>query len=329
MIPTTAPLPRRRLIAAAPFLPFATSALAQPDWAPDRPIRLMVGFAPGGSTDVTARILAQAAAPGLGQQIMVENRPGAGGNLASEVVARAAPDGHTLVMGAVGTHAANQALYRNLPFHVVRDFAPVSLVVISYVLVVVHPAVPARTLPELLALARERPGALNAGTAGAGSSQHLAISLVEHLAGVRFTQVAYRGGNPAMQDLIGGRLDLIFAPTVEAIQHVRSGQVRALATGRPGGLPQLPGLAPIIEAVPGFDFRGWLGVFAPAGTPGPAIARLSREIALGVQRPEARERLEALGYEVVGSTAEEFGSFQAAEVPRLAEMVRLSGAAVE
>jgi tripartite-type tricarboxylate transporter receptor subunit TctC len=323
---------RRSLLAALPLVP-AAAARAQTgaggDWTPDRPVRLLVGFSAGGSTDTTARVVAQAITPTLGQSVLVENRTGAGGNVASEHVARSAPDGHTLVMGSMGTHAVNQALYRSLPFHVARDFAPVSLVALSYVLLVVHPSVPVRNVAELIALAKERPGGLNCGTGGSGTSQHFAAALFEHQAGVRFAQVAYRGGAPAMADLLSGRLDLIFAPVVESIQQARAGQVRALGISRTERAAQLPEVPTIAEALPGFAFRSWLGVFAPAGTPAPAVGRLSREIAAAMRRPEVRERMEQLGYEPVGGTAEEFAAFQAAELPRVAELVRISGAAVE
>ncbi|MBX9701184.1 MAG: tripartite tricarboxylate transporter substrate binding protein, partial [Acetobacteraceae bacterium] len=207
---------RRGLLAALPLVPAASAQVrAQaPTWTPDRPIRLLVGFAAGGSTDTTARIIGQAISPGLGQSVVIENRTGAGGNVASEHVARSPADGYTLVMGSLGTHGTNQALYPTLSFHVVRDFAAVSLVAYSYSLVVVHPSVPVRTLAELVAYAKANPGKLNAGTGGGGSSQHFAASMFEHAADVKFTLVHYRGGAPATADLVAGRVDLIFAPTV-------------------------------------------------------------------------------------------------------------------
>ncbi|MBY0332451.1 MAG: tripartite tricarboxylate transporter substrate binding protein [Acetobacteraceae bacterium] len=325
------PIRRRGLLAALPLLPAAAQAQAQaapPTWTPDRPIRLLVGFAAGGSTDTTARIIGQAITAGLGQNVIIENRTGAGGNVASEHVARSPADGYTLMVGGMGTHAANQALYRDLPFHVVRDFAPVSLIALSHVLLVVHPSVPVRTVPELIALAKERPGGLNAGTGGGGTSQHFAASVFEHLTGVKFTMVHYRGGAPAAADLVSGRVELVFAPTVEVLEQVRAGKLRPIATSRQGRLPVLPEVPAIAESVPGYEFLSWLGVFAPAGTPAPVVARLSREIAAAVRRPEISERMEALGYEPVGSTAEEFAAFQVAEVAKAAEIVRISGAAV-
>lgn len=317
----------RRSLPALLALPLA--ARAQPAWAPDRPIRLLVGFAPGGSTDTTARIVAQAITAGLGQSVLVENRTGAAGNLANEHVARSAPDGYSLVMGSMGTHATNQALYRNLSFHVVRDFSPVSLVALSACLLVVRANLPAQSTAELIAQARAAPGSLNCGIAGAGSSQHFAAALFEHQAGIRFTQVAYRGGAPAMADLVSGRLDVMFTPVVEAIEQVRAGQVRALGITRQARAPQLPDLPTVGEALPGYLFNSWLGVFAPAGTPAPVVLRLSREISAGLATPAVKARMEQLGYEVVGSTPEEFAAFQTAELPRVTELVRISGATVE
>jgi tripartite-type tricarboxylate transporter receptor subunit TctC len=318
---------RRSLTLSLAGLPLA--ARAQPAWSPDRPLRLVVGFAPGGSTDTTARIVAQAITAGLGQSVLVENRTGAAGNLANEQVARSAPDGHTLVMGSMGTHATNAALYRNLAFDVVRDFVPVSLVALSACLLVVRSALPAASVHDLVARARAEPGRLNCGIAGAGSSQHFAAALFEHQAGVRFTQVAYRGGAPAMADLVSGRLDLMFTPVVEAIEQVRAGQVRALGITRSSRSPQLPDIPAVAEQLPGYSFNSWLGVFAPAGTPAPAVLRLSDEIGRALRTPEVRGRLEQLGYEVVGSTPEQFAAFQRAELPRVTELVRLSGASVE
>lgn len=318
---------RRSFAAIIAALP--ASARAQPAWAPDRPVRLLVGFAPGGSTDITARIVAQAITPGLGQSVLVENRTGAAGNLANEHVARSTADGHTLVLGSMGTHATNQALYRNLSFHVVRDFAPVSLVALSAALLVVRANLPVQSVSELIARARAEPGSLNCGISGAGSSQHFAAALFEHQAGIRFTQVAYRGGAPAMADLVAGRLDVMFTPVVEAIEQVRAGQVRALGITRQGRSAQLPDVPAVSEQLPGYVFNSWLGVFAPAGTPAHVVLRLSREIATALRSSPVKERMEQLGYEVVASTPEEFAAFQIAELPRVTELVRLSGATVE
>ena len=317
---------RRSLLPALAGLPFLPWPARAADWAPDRPIRMLVGFAAGGSTDTTARVVAQAITAGLGQPVLVENRTGAGGNVASEFVARAPADGLTLVMGSMGTHAVNQALFPTLPFHVARDFAPISLVALSHNLVVVRNGLPARDMAGLLALARANPGGLNCGTGGSGSSQHFSAVLFEHAAGVKFTQVHYRGGAPAMADLISGRIDLVFAPVVESIQQVRAGQVRALAITRAERATLLPEVPTVAEHVPGFVFRSWLGVLAPAGTPAAVVARLSAEVQAAMRVPAMQARMAELGYDPVGSTAEEFAQFQQAELGRTAELVRLSGA---
>lgn len=322
-------LTRRSLAPLLAAFPSALAAQSAPVWNPDRPIRFLVGFAAGGSTDTTARVVAQAITAGMGQPVLVENRTGAAGNIASEYVARSAPDGHTLVVGSMGTHATNAALYRNMSFDVVRDFAPISLVALSSSLVALHPAQPFRRISELIAFARANPGKLNCGIAGAGSSQHFAAATFEHAANVRFTQVSFRGGAPAMAELASGRIDVVFSPVVEAIELVRGGQVRALAITRAQRSPQLPDLPTVAEDLPGYTFASWLGVFAPAGTPAPIVERFSREIAAAMRRPEVRARMEMLGYEAVGSTAEEFATFQRAELPRVTEMVRISGAVVE
>jgi tripartite-type tricarboxylate transporter receptor subunit TctC len=323
---------RRALLPALAGLPLiakAHHAKAQPAWVPDHPIRLLVGFAAGGSTDTTGRVVAQALSTAFNQSVVVENRTGAGGNIASEYVAHSAPDGYTLVMGSMGTHATNQALYSNMGFHVGRDFAPLSLVARSANLLVAHPDFPARSVRDVIAMAKARPGEVTCGTAGAGSSQHLSMAVFEHLAGIRFNQVAYRGGAPAMLDLIGGRVSLVFAPVVESIQQVRAGQARALGITKAQRSPELPQVPPIREQLPGYEFTSWLGVFAPAGTPDNVVASLSNVIATAMRTPEMQARMAQLGYDAVGSTAEEFATFQAAEITRTAELVRLSGAKVE
>jgi tripartite-type tricarboxylate transporter receptor subunit TctC len=318
---------RRGLLAALPLFPAASRAQGTA-WSPDRSIRLVVGFVPGGSTDTTARIIGHAISGPLGQSVIIENRSGAGGTVAAEYVARSPADGYTLMLGGMASHASNQALYRDLRYDVVRDFAPLSLVAMNYVLLVVHPSLPVHSVADLIDRAKANPGGLNAGTGGGGTSQHFAAAIFEHMTGTRFTMVHYRGGAQAANDLVSGRVDLIFAPTVEVLTHVRSGKLRPIATSRPRPLDVLPEVPTIASAVPGYEFRSWLGIFAPAGTPAPVVERLSREIAAAVHRPEVGEKLEQLGYEPVGSTAEEFATFQRAEVIRTAEMVRISGATV-
>jgi tripartite-type tricarboxylate transporter receptor subunit TctC len=313
---------RRDLItgmAVAPLM-IRGAAAQGADWVPSRPIRLVVGFAAGGSTDTTGRLMAQALTAALPQPAVVENRVGAAGNIATEHVARSAPDGHTLVVASMGSQAVNAALYRNLP---------VSLFVKSSNMLVAHPGFPARTLADLVALARANPGRVNVGTAGAGSSQHFAAALFEHLAQVQLTHINYRGGAPAMTDLVAGRVDIVFSPIVETVQQIRADQVRALAITRPQRAPEFPDVPAVAEVVPGYEFSSWLGAFAPAGTPPAAVQRMSQALAAGLRDPQIRERVLSLGYEPVGSTPEEFTAFFAAEMPRVSELVRISGAKVE
>ncbi len=315
-------------IAAAPLIMRGAAAQGA-EWVPSRPIRLVVGFAAGGSTDTTGRLMAQALSAALPQPAVVENRVGAAGNIATEHVARSAPDGHTLVVASMGSQAVNAALYRNLPFDPIKDFTAVSLFVKSSSMLVAHPGFQARSLADLIAFARANPGRVNVGTAAAGSSQHFAAALFEHLAQVQFTHINYRGGAPAMTDLVAGRVDIVFSPIVETVQQIRADQVRALAITRAQRSPEFPDVPAVAEAVPGYEFSSWLGAFAPAGTPPAAVQRMSQALAAGLRDPQLRERILSLGYEPVGSTPEEFTAFFAAEMPRVAELVRISGAKVE
>ena len=320
---------RRTMVAACiPAAWAARSCLrpagAQAAWSPDRPIRLIVPFGPGGSTDITGRVIADALSARLGQPMVVENRAGAGGSIGAEVAARAAPDGHTLLL-ATSTHAALPALHRNLPWHPQRDLAPVSLTAFIPNLLVVNPEVPAGTVPELIDLARSRSVPLAYGTSGPGTSQHMAAALFAARAGVELTHVPYRGGGQAVVDLISNKVQLYFAPMAEVIGHVQATRLRALAVTtaqRSALFPQVPTVA---EALPGYEVRLWNGIFGPAGMLPAAVARLSQELATALRSPELREKLAQQGSEPVGSTPEVFAAFLAAEIPRWAELVRLSG----
>jgi tripartite-type tricarboxylate transporter receptor subunit TctC len=265
----------------------------------------------------------------MGQPFVIENRPGAGGNVAAEHVARSAPDGHTLFMATSGIIAANQALYRTLPFDALRDFAPVTQVAFVPNILVVHPGVPANTLAELVALARSRPGQINYGSAGSGTSQHIAGALFAARAQLEIQHVPYRGGAPAVTDLVAGRIQMIFSPLVEVIAQVRANQLRPLAitTARRSAL--LPEIPTVSETVPGFEVALWNSLVAPAGTPPAAIARIAEEAAAALRTPELRARLAEQGSEPVGSTPAEFAAFIRTEIPKWTEMVRLSGATAE
>jgi tripartite-type tricarboxylate transporter receptor subunit TctC len=332
--PEETPMHRRPILASLAGLPLLPAAsLAQtaspPSWTPSRPVRFVVGFAPGGSTDTAARILAEALGGPLGQPVVVENRVGAAGNIGSEHVARSAPDGYTYVVASIGTHATNQFLYPDMGFDVVRDFSPVSLTLLNACVVVAHPATPYRTVAELIAHARAHPGKVNLGTAGPGSSQHFGAALFEQQAGVKFTHVPYRGGAPAIADLIGGRIDLVFSPIVEALAFVQGGQLRPLGVTRADASPSLPGVPPVGVALPGYVFNTWQGLFAPARTPAPVVAGMAAAVAAVLRQPATRSRLEQLGYQPVGSTPEDFATFQLAELEKVRDLVRLSGATAQ
>src|SRR5215207_3541689 len=270
---------RRPLLAALAGLPaMRTAARAQSAWTPERPLRLLVGFAAGGSTDVTARLVAQALGERLGQTVVVDNRAGAGGNIAAEHVARAEPDGYTLILATSSTHATNAALYKRLPFNPVRDFTPISQIAFIPNLLVVNPDVPVNSVAELVAHAKARPGQLNYGSGGAGTSLHLAAAVFAHRAGIDMVHVPYRGGAPVAADLVSGKIQVSFSPLVEVLQQVRAGKLRALGVTtarRSAVLPEVPAIA---EVIPGYEVALWNGIMGPAGLPAPVVARLASEI---------------------------------------------------
>ncbi|MBX9701723.1 MAG: tripartite tricarboxylate transporter substrate binding protein [Acetobacteraceae bacterium] len=312
---------------AAPLL--GRAAVAQAEWRPDRPIRIVVPFAPGGSTDTAARLVAEAIAGPLGQPVVVENRAGAGGTIAAEHVARSAPDGHTLFMATNTPLAAAPALYPNLPYDPARDFAAVSLVVFAPNMAAIHPSVPATTLAEFIAHARANPGRLSYGSAGAGSSQHLSAALLAHLAGLEMTHVAYRGGAPLVLDLIAGRIQLGINPVIELLPALRDGKLRPIGATTRQRAAQFPDVPAIGEILPGYEVASWAGLFAPAGTPRPAIARIAAVTVAAMGQPALRARIEELGSIPVTMGAEETARFHAAEIPKWAEIVRVSGARLE
>ncbi len=324
---------RRHLLVAAPLAaaPLAAvstvagAARAQSTWTPDRPVRLVVPFAPGGSTDIAARLIGQVLSQRLGQPVVVENRPGAGGNIAAEYVARSAPDGHTLLMTTSSISATNVWLYRNLSFHPVRDFTALSQAAFIPNLVVVHPGVPARDIAELIAYAKANPGKLNYGSAGAGTSLHLVTSLFCSRAGIRMEHVSYRGGAPAATDLVSGKIQLIASPMVEVLNYVEARQLRPLAVSTAHRSRRLPDVPTVAETLPGFEVALWNGIIGPAGMPAPVVARLGADIAAAVRSDEVSRRFLEQGTEPVGSSPAEFARFIEAEVPKWGELVRIAG----
>jgi tripartite-type tricarboxylate transporter receptor subunit TctC len=319
----------RRLISLALGMVLsAASAQAQTAW-PTKPIRMIVGFAAGGSTDVTARIIAQALSERLGQPVVIENRTGAGGNIGADAVAKADPDGYTLLMTTSSTFAANPSLYKSLPFDVQKDFAPIALTAFIPNLLVVNPSVPSSNVADFIAYLRANPGKLNFGSAGNGTSQHLSGELFNSLAGVQMVHVAYRGGAPAVSDLLSGQLQVIFAPLVEVIQQVRAEKLKALGITTAKRSPLLPEVPTIAETLPGYEITLWNGLLAPANTPPEIVEKINRATSDALRSAEVKAKLAEQGSEPVGGTPAEFKSFIASELVKWRGLVQVSGATVQ
>ncbi|WP_043830817.1 tripartite tricarboxylate transporter substrate binding protein [Muricoccus aerilatus] len=316
---------RRALLLAAPALTLAGPALAA--W-PDRPVRIVVSFTAGGTTDIIARLVGNLLSERWGQPVVIENRAGAGGNIGTEYVARSAPDGYTLLVASVGPLAVNQSLYRTMPYDTRRDLAPVSLLASVPNILVVAPDSPARSVAELVALAKQRPGGLSYGSTGVGTSSHLASAMMDGMAGVQTTHVPYRGA-VALNDLLTRRIDFMFATIPSVIEQIRAGKLRALAVStlaRSRSSPEVPTMAEL--GFEGFDASSWFGILGPAGTPREVVERVSADAAAAVRRPDIERQMIEQGADPVGSTPEEFGAFLDKEIARWATVVRLSGASV-
>ena len=297
---------------------------------PAKPIRLVVPFPAGGGADFMARTLAQKLSGQLGQPVVLDHRGGAGGTIAAEAVAGAAPDGYTLLFGTMGTQAINPHLYARLRYDPLKDFAPVSLTHSTPRVLVVNLSIPARSVQTLIALARAQPGTLTFGSAGNGSSSHLAGELFKSMAGVDMTHVPYKGSGPAAADLLGGRISMVFDSIAVYGDHIRTGKVRALGVTSPQRTAALPDVPAIAEAgLAGFDVSNWLGVLAPAKTPREIIARLNSEIRTAMADPEIRKQLAAVGIEALHSTPEAFGETIRTELAKWRKVVKASGATVD
>jgi tripartite-type tricarboxylate transporter receptor subunit TctC len=310
-------------LAAATMLAAGAAGAAYPE----RPVRLVVPFPAGGGADFMARALAQKLSAQLGQPVVLDHRAGAGGTIAAEVVAGAAPDGYTLVFGTVGTHAINVSLYAKLRYDPVKDFAPVSLTHLAPRVLVVHPSVPAKTVPELIALAKAKPGELTFGSAGSGGTNHLSGELFKSMAGIDIVHVPYKGSAPASVDLRGGRITMVFDSIVAWGDHIKTGKVRALGVTSPRRSAALPDVPTIAESgLVGFDVANWLGVLAPAGTPKEVIARLNAEIKTAMADPEMQRQLVAVGIDPTYSTPEAFAELIRADIAKWTKVVKASGA---
>jgi tripartite-type tricarboxylate transporter receptor subunit TctC len=305
---------------ACMLAPFAASAAQYPD----KPIRMLVGFAPGGGTDTTARAMGAKLSERLGQQIIIDNRPGAAGNIATEITSRANPDGYTILMGTIAALAINPSLYKKLPFDPLKDVLPVTRAVDSTNVLVLHPSVPAKSVKELIALAKTKP--LNGGSSGVGGAGHLALELFNLQAGTKIVHVAYKGGGPAMLDLLGGNINLIFATAASAVGHIKSGKIKALAvtTAKRSGL--VPDLPTVSEAgLKGFEANNWYGVLVPAGTPRPIIDRLNKEITAVLNLPDVKDLLFKQGLDVAPSTPEAFGAYIRSEKAQWEKVIKAAG----
>ena len=322
---------RRAALSLAATLAISTPhAAAAADAYPARPIRFVVAFPPGGGTDIIARSIAQKLAERIAQQVVVDNRPGAGGNIGTDIVAKAAPDGYTMLMGSAGPLAINASLFAKMPFDPVRDLAPVTLAASTPNVLVLHPSLKAATVKELIALARARPGEINFASSGHGTPAHLAGELFNSMAGVKMVHVPYKGAAPALADLLGGQVQLMFSTMPPALPHVKDGKLRALAVTSAKRSPAAPELPTVDEiALPGFEANTWHGVVVPAGTPETIVARLNREIVAILHLPEVVERLSGQGAEPVGSTPQEFAAYIKSEALKWAKVVRDSGAKAE
>ncbi|HET8746105.1 MAG TPA: tripartite tricarboxylate transporter substrate binding protein [Ramlibacter sp.] len=310
--------------AAAPLGAAAQAAF------PTKPITIVVPFAAGGTTDILARVIGQALHKELGQPVIVDNRAGAGGNIGGALAAKAAPDGYTLFMGTVGTHAINQSLYKKMPFDPIKDFAPLTRVAMVPNLLVAHPSKPYKNVKELIAYAKANPGRVNFGSSGSGSSIHLSGELFNALAKVDMVHVPYKGSAPAVSDLIGGQIDIMFDNMPSAIQHVRAGKLVPLAVTTAKRSPELPNVPTIAEAgVPGYEATSWFGMLAPAATPAPIVAKLNDALVKVLAQPDVKKKLAEQGAEPYSEKPEQFAAFIRAETAKWSKVVKESGASAD
>ena len=313
-------------LACVGFVPFASAQTPYPG----KPIRLVVPFPAGGTTDILAREVAQKLTEAWGQSVVVDNRPGAGGNIGSELVAKSAPDGYTLLMGTVGTHAINPSLYAKMPYDHVKDFVPVILVAGVPNVLVVNPQLPVNSLAELIAYGKANPGKLNFASSGSGTSIHLSGELFKTMTGIQMTHVPYKGSSPALTDLMGGQVQLMFDNLPSSLPLIKGGKLKALAVTsaqRAAALPDTPTMAE--AGLPGFEASSWFGVLAPAGTPAPIVAKLQAEIAKWLATSDAREKLAGQGAIVAALPSDAFAKHITAETTKWAKVVKESGAKVD
>jgi tripartite-type tricarboxylate transporter receptor subunit TctC len=302
-------------------------AHAQPAKWPEKPVRMIVPLAPGGGTDIIARLFATKLSAQFGQQFIADNRSGAGGTIGAEIAARANPDGYTLIT-VPASYAANAALYK-VPYDPVKGIAPIGMITTGPLILTVHPAVPAKSLKEFVAVARAKPGTLNFGSSGTGSFSHLAAELFRQMSGTDLVHVPYKGAGPALTDLLGGQIQVFFGSGPSTAAHIRAGRLRGLAVTTAQRSPALPDLPAIGEMFAGYAADFWFGMWAPAGTPKAIVARLNKALAQILEQPEVLDRLRTDGYEPVGSTPEEFGRVIARDIDTWSTVVRAGNIKVE
>ncbi|WP_458765546.1 tripartite tricarboxylate transporter substrate binding protein [Cupriavidus basilensis] len=325
---------KRWLAAAAAAAVAATAALTMPALTlaqafPAKPVKIVVPYPPGGTNDIVVRLLAHKLGDSMGQPFVVENKPGASGNLGAEQVARAAPDGYTLLLVTTG-HSIHPSLYKNLRYNIKTDLTPVSELTRGPMLVMVTPSLPYKTVRDVIAAAKAKPGSINFGSAGNGSSTHLATELLSSMAGVKMTHIPYSGSAPAMADVMAGNAQLVMDLMFSALPQVNGGKLRAIAITGAKRSPLLPNVPTVAESgVPGFETLAWNGLMAPANTPKPIIDKLNAEIHKALDAPEMKERLRARGFEPSPGTPEQFGALIRSEIDRWAKVVKSSGAKVE
>ncbi|MBD8529430.1 MULTISPECIES: tripartite tricarboxylate transporter substrate binding protein [unclassified Massilia] len=312
------------ILASVPFVAQAQAAF------PSRALTIVVPFSAGGTTDILARVVGQYLSKDLGQPVIIDNRPGAGGNIGAQMVARAAPDGYTILMGTVGTHAINQSLYKKMPFDPIKDFQPLTRVALVPNLLVAHPSQPYKTVKELIAYAKANPGKVNFASSGSGTSIHLSAEMFNQMAGVDMQHIPYKGSAPALNDLLGGQTAIMFDNMPSVIGHVRAGKLRPIAVTTPQRSRALPDVPTIAESgVPGYSATSWFGLLAPAATPAPVVAKLNAAILKALADPEVKKKFAEQGAEPHGEKPEQFAEFIRSETAKWGQTVKASGATAD
>ena len=312
-------------------LALLAAAAATPLFAeyPDHPVRMIVPFTPAGATDLLARLVGERLGARLGQSVVIDNRPGAGGNVGADIAAHSAADGYTLLMGPASVYAISSTLYPKLGYDITRDLIAVSLVAnVPHVLLVGND-MPARSVTELISLARSKPGQLNIASQGSGTVSHLEAEFLKHMAGIDMVHIPYKGSAPAILDLIGGRVQVMFDSIASALPFIRGGKLRAIAVASNARSPLLPDVPTVAESLPGYSAHSWLGIFVPAGTPQPIVEKLQRDLVAAINDPKARARLVDAGFEPKSSTSAEFAKLVREEIAKWAPIVKMSGATAD